>query len=167
MAKNWVQEKRTQSANSAGAEFVEPPESRQHFRHHAEDAAWISSAVDAAVAGAPLEEALGLYPGWRTAHRMRQQEVLIRELVDRFGPLSSSEVARKIDRFACGSQRWSPGSVEELMFYVVRAGKPPSARTIRRVIEAGRSVTQNRTDPDLGSPPREPPARLAYCPDFQ
>jgi hypothetical protein len=101
------------------------------------DAAWISSAVDESIAGAPLEEALGLYPGWRTAHRMRQQEALIRELVDRFGSMPSGEIALKIDHFACGSQKWEPGSVDELLFYIVRAGKPPSARTVRRMLRAG------------------------------
>ena len=106
----------------------------------AEDAAWLTGAVDAAIAGAPVEEALGLYPGWRTAHRMRQQEVLIRELLDRFGPMSSGEIASKIDHFACGSQKWNPGSIEELLFYIVRAGKPPSARTVRRMLKAGHPV---------------------------
>jgi hypothetical protein len=116
-----------------------------------EDAVWLAAAVDAAVAGAPFEEALGLYPGWRTealglypgwrtAHRMRQQEVLIRELLDRFGPMSSGEIASKIDHFACGSQKWNPGSIEELLFYIVRAGKPPSARTVRRMLKAGHPV---------------------------
>jgi hypothetical protein len=104
------------------------------------DAAWISSAVDESIAGAPLEEALGLYPGWRTARRMRQQEALIRELVDRFGPMPSGEIAGKIVHFACGSQNWRPGSAEELLYYIVRAGRPPSARTIRRMLRAGHSV---------------------------
>jgi hypothetical protein len=102
----------------------------------AEDAAWLTGAVDAAVAGAPLEEALGLYPGWRTAHRMRQQEALIRELVDRFGPMSSGEIAERIDRFTAGSRKWEPGTISELLYYITRAGAPPSARTVRRVLAA-------------------------------
>jgi hypothetical protein len=71
---------------------------------------------------------------------MREQEALIRELVGRFGPLSSGEIAGKIARFACGSQKWDPGSAQELLFYIVRAGRPPSARTIRRMLEAGHSL---------------------------
>jgi hypothetical protein len=102
----------------------------------AKDAAWLTGAVDAAIAGAPLEAALGLCPGWRATHRMREQEALIRELVARFGPMLPGEIALRIDRFACGSQNWRPGSIEELLFYIVRAGKPPSARTVRRRLEA-------------------------------
>jgi hypothetical protein len=105
----------------------------------AADAAWLTGAIDAAVAGASLEEALGLYPGWRAAHRMREQEALVRELVARFGPMSSGEIAERIDRFARGSREWSPGSISELLFYVVRAGALPSARTVRRVLAANRS----------------------------
>jgi hypothetical protein len=103
------------------------------------DATWLASAVDAAVAGAPLEEALGLYPGWRTAHGMRHQEALIRELVDRW-PMSSGEIAEKIAHFARGSRKWDPGSISELLYYIIRAGKPPSARTIRRMLRVGHSA---------------------------
>jgi hypothetical protein len=102
------------------------------------DAVWISSAVDAAIAGAPVEEALGLYPGWRTAHRMRQHEALLIELVSRFGPLSSGEIAERIDRFTAGSRKWEPGTISELLYYIARAGALPSARTIRRVLAASR-----------------------------
>jgi hypothetical protein len=117
--------------------------------HGTEDAARLAarltSAIDEAIAGAPLEESLGLFPGWRTAHRMRQQEALIRELVERFGPLSSGEIAGKIKRFAGGSQAWQPGSVEELLAYLVRAGKPPSARTVRRMLEGGQCAGHSRS----------------------
>jgi hypothetical protein len=102
------------------------------------DAAWISSAIDEAVAGAPLEETLDLYPGWRTTHRMRQQEALIRELVARFGPMSSGEIAERIDCFTAGSRKWEPGTISELLYYIARAGAPPSARTIRRVLAVSR-----------------------------
>jgi hypothetical protein len=102
------------------------------------DAAWLTGAVDAAIAGAPVEEALGLYPGWRTAHRMRQHEALLVELVSRFGPLSSGEIAERIDRFTAGPRKWEPGAISELLYYIARAGAPPSARTIRRVLAASR-----------------------------
>jgi hypothetical protein len=103
----------------------------------AEDAAWLTGAVDAAVAGAPLEQALGLRSRWRTAHRMQEQEALIRELVARFGPLASGQIAEKIAHFARGSRKWDPGLISELLYYAVRAGRPPSARTVRRMLQAG------------------------------
>jgi hypothetical protein len=107
----------------------------------AEDAAWVSSAVDAAIAGAPLEAALGLRPGWRATHRMREQEALICELVARFGPMTPAAIASKIARFVCGAQNWRPGSAEELLHYVARTGgRPPSSRTVRRRLEACHSV---------------------------
>jgi hypothetical protein len=123
------------------------------LEHEDEDAAWFKAAMLAYEAGAgdgvTLCAAFGLAPlpgqvRWWTREARTRRDSLIRELARRFYRDEPSErrqadkIARRLARFASGARLWRPGTLEELLHYVVRLGLPTSARTVQRALAAGR-----------------------------
>jgi hypothetical protein len=93
--------------------------------------------------------AFGLAPtpgheGWWTSEKRTRRDALLCEIATRFYANEPSErcradnIASRIARFASGARLWRPGTIEELLVYIMRTGPAPPARTIQRALAAGR-----------------------------
>jgi hypothetical protein len=120
------------------------------LEHEDEDAAWFKATLMIYEAGeVTLDRALGLAPtprqeGWWTVEARTRRDALLCEIASRFyaGELSercrAAKIASRLGQFASGARLWRPGTIEELLHYVVAIGLPTSARTVRRALAAGR-----------------------------
>jgi hypothetical protein len=89
---------------------------------------WFEAAIDAAIAGEPLERALGLHGSWRKSAAVRCRDEVLREIAARppFAGRHAAEIARLILR--------RPDLLAQLPANVKR-----SDRTIRRALQSGQS----------------------------
>lgn len=116
-----------------------------------EDAAWFKAALMVYEAGAgdgvTLCRAFGLAPtpgqeGWWTSQAGTRRDALLCEIASRFYADEPSErrqaerIAQRLARFHSGARLWRPGTIEELLHYLL----PTSARTVRRALAAGRPL---------------------------
>lgn len=138
------------------------------LEHEDEDAAWFKAALMVYEAGAgeevTLDRALGLAPtpgqeGWWTIEARTRRDALLREIARRFyaGELSerrgAAKIASPLGQFAGGARLWRPGTIEELLHYVVAIGLPTSERTVRRALAAGRLLPAVAGPQSGASPP--------------
>jgi len=118
-----------------------------------EDAAWFKAALMVYEAGdgdgVTLCRAFGLAPtpgrdGWRSSEARSKRDALLCEIARRFYTDEPSErcraakIASRLNQFAAGARLWRPGRIEELLFYVIAIGRPPSSRTVQRALATGR-----------------------------
>lgn len=104
---------------------------------------------DAARGRVTADLAFGLAPapgqeGWWTLEARSKRDALLCELGARFYSGEPSErcradkIAKRLGQFASGARLWRPGTIEELLFYIIAIGLPTSGRTVRRALRAGR-----------------------------
>lgn len=115
-----------------------------------EAASWLASGAAIYEAGAAegvtLCQALRIAPpagqeGWWTTEARARRDDLLREMARRFFPASrrqAADISTRLKRFTAGARAWRPGSIEELCYLVTKDAHAPSARTIARVLAAGR-----------------------------
>jgi hypothetical protein len=145
------------------------------LEHEDEDAGWFKAALMVYEAGAgdgvTLCRAFGLAPtpgqeGWWTREARTRRDALLCEIANRFYLDEPSErrkaekIAQRLARFHSGARLWRPGTIEELLHYLL----PTSGRTVRRALAAGRQLPAV-VGPQGGVPQRdvETEAAAADC----